>query len=273
MKNDNLNNYTLAFLPALGIFLLVLLISNIATVPFLALQYLFHIPNSYFMAIAFAAGFGTAAIFVAMILKLNLNQLLSFFTWSRNVKYFALAVLIYLPAMPIAEYLSGIVPTDSPDFLAKWYQSVEKTFEDILKDPIPAFVSVSILAPLLEELIFRGLILRGLLNAKKNPYFSIIFVGILFGLAHGNPWQFLSAGFLGIILGFIYWRTKDLWICIFIHFLNNTISFVYTSIMGQELDQNIFKFNDFTLIFSLILVIAAMYLFYKETRKKYLKNI
>ncbi|MGP2570713.1 lysostaphin resistance A-like protein [Ornithobacterium rhinotracheale] len=273
MKIENLNNYKLSYWGAFGVFLFVVLIANVATLPFIALQLFLHLSDSYMMALGFGVGFGSAAIFTAIILGLNLNQLLSFFAKSKHLKYFALAVLIYIPTLPISEFLAGLVPTDSPEYLARWYEQMESTFEGILKDPIPAFISVSILAPLLEELIFRGLILRGLLNSGKNPYFSIIFVSLLFGLAHGNPWQFLAAGFLGFILGFIYWRTRDLWICIFLHFFNNTISFILTSIMGKDLDDNIFEPN-YLLIFAAILgVVATMYLFYKQTQKDQLQNI
>ncbi|MRI62946.1 CPBP family intramembrane metalloprotease [Ornithobacterium rhinotracheale] len=273
MENNNLNNYKLSYWGAFGVFMFVVLIANVATLPFIGLQYYLHLSDSYMMALGFAAGFGTAAIFSATILGLSFNQLLNFFTQSRHLKYFALATLIYLPALPISEFLGGLVPTDSPQFLADWYQEIENTFSGILKEPIPAFISVSILAPILEELIFRGLILRGLLNSGKNPYISIFLVSLLFGLAHGNPWQFFSAGFLGLILGFVYWRTKDLWICIFIHFFNNTISFVFTSIMGQDFEENIFDTNILVLIVSIVLVVAAANLFYKQTQKNRLENI
>uniref|UniRef100_UPI0039A415AF CPBP family intramembrane glutamic endopeptidase n=1 Tax=Ornithobacterium rhinotracheale TaxID=28251 RepID=UPI0039A415AF len=271
MNFKNLNTYKLNYLSAVGIFLLIILITQVASLPFILLKHFYPLPESALMALNFGLGFGSAVIIVSAILGLSFNQLFGFFAKPKYLKYFIWAIIIYLFSLPISEYLANLVPTDSPEYLAELYQEMEEIFTTILKDPIPAFISVSILAPLLEELIFRGLLLRGLLNARQNPYISIILTSLLFGLAHGNPWQFLAAGFLGAILGFIYWRTQDLWICIFIHFLNNTISLVFVSILGNDASENIFEPNFILISFSVICVAVALYLFHQKT-EKLLKN-
>ena len=91
------------------------------------------------------------------------------------------------------------------------------------------FITLVIAAPILEELIFRGIILDGFLKIY-SPVRSIILSSILFGLVHLNPWQFLSALFIGIFMGWIYYRTNSLWLTIIIHASLNLFSFLTTVI-------------------------------------------
>ena len=87
------------------------------------------------------------------------------------------------------------------------------------------FILVVILAPVFEELIFRGIVLDGLLHNSK-PVTAILLSALLFGLIHMNPWQFVSAFISGIFTGWIYFKTRDIYICIFAHFCNNGIAFL-----------------------------------------------
>lgn len=86
------------------------------------------------------------------------------------------------------------------------------------------FATVAISAPLLEEILFRGIILDGFLK-NYSPRKAIIWSAIIFGLIHMNPYQFIGATLVGILMGWIYWRTRSLWLCILIHFVNNALGF------------------------------------------------
>lgn len=85
---------------------------------------------------------------------------------------------------------------------------------------VASAVMLVIAAPLFEELLFRGIILDGLLK-HYSPTKAIIWSAVLFGLVHLNPWQFLAAVVLGIFMGWIYYRTGSLLTTIFIHFIAN----------------------------------------------------
>jgi len=85
---------------------------------------------------------------------------------------------------------------------------------------IISLVYVGLIAALSEELFFRGLILDGFIrNYSKKK--SIIISAILFGIIHLNPWQFLTAFIIGLILAWICIETKSILLCIYMHFLNN----------------------------------------------------
>jgi membrane protease YdiL (CAAX protease family) len=66
-----------------------------------------------------------------------------------------------------------------------------------------AFLAVG--APIVEELFFRGLVLRGLL-ARLHPALAIVATALLFALAHLEALQFAGLAVFGVILGFLAWR-------------------------------------------------------------------
>ncbi|MCP4698278.1 MAG: CPBP family intramembrane metalloprotease [Gammaproteobacteria bacterium] len=75
---------------------------------------------------------------------------------------------------------------------------------------------VLLVAPLTEEVLFRGLILRGLLGNYEAPQ-AILRTAILFSLLHLNPYQLPGALLLGIFLGWLYVRFYSLWPCLLAH--------------------------------------------------------
>ncbi len=81
-----------------------------------------------------------------------------------------------------------------------------------------------VVAPLAEETLFRGVILRGLLGRWK-PWAAIALSAALFALMHFNPAQTPIALGLGLVLGWVYYRTRSLGLCMLGHALNNASSF------------------------------------------------
>lgn len=86
------------------------------------------------------------------------------------------------------------------------------------------FISVCIVAPIFEELLFRGLILSTL--KRFGNMFAIIITSLLFGLAHGNLPQSIPVFFFSLVLCYVVLRTNSLIPSITIHMLNNFISFL-----------------------------------------------
>ena len=112
--------------------------------------------------------------------------------------------------------------------------SAERLFASLMKEPW-GYVAVGILAPLAEEIVFRGAILRTLLDmmSKKNHWVAIMISAAIFGVAHGNMAQFVNALLMGLILGWMYYRTKSLVPGILLHWVNNTVAFILTNILPQ----------------------------------------
>lgn len=87
------------------------------------------------------------------------------------------------------------------------------------------FFLLVIVAPLSEELLFRGIILRGLLS-RYRPMSAILLSSMLFALMHLNPWQTISAFTLGLIYGWFYLRTGSVWPGVVGHAINNGIALI-----------------------------------------------
>ena len=114
-------------------------------------------------------------------------------------------------------------------------KSTENIFEGLMKEPW-GYVAVGILAPLAEEIVFRGAILRTLLGmmSKKNHWVAIMISAALFGVAHGNTAQFVNALLMGLLLGWMYYRTKSLVPGILMHWVNNTVAYILANIAPQS---------------------------------------
>ncbi len=87
-------------------------------------------------------------------------------------------------------------------------------------------LSVAVLAPVLEEWLCRGLVLRGLLTNGTKPVLAIIVSALFFAIIHGNLWQAVPAFALGSLFGYVYYKTGSLKLTVLMHFTNNFISLV-----------------------------------------------
>lgn len=94
-----------------------------------------------------------------------------------------------------------------------------------------------VIAPVTEELFFRGMLLKVL--SKSNQRFAIFATAVFFGLAHGNIPQFLLAFLLGILLAHITMKHNSIIPSITVHIFINTFStmFGYLSDAGIEIQQ------------------------------------
>lgn len=103
-------------------------------------------------------------------------------------------------------------------------ESIQHFFEDLLfstsRYPVIAVISIAILPGILEELLFRGIILDGFLKNYK-PGKAIFISALFFGCFHLNPWQFIGAFAGGLLLGWTYWKTRSLLLCMLMHAINN----------------------------------------------------
>ena len=83
-------------------------------------------------------------------------------------------------------------------------------------------IQVIIIGPVIEELIFRKILLGKLLEKFSNrPIKAIVYSALIFGVVHLNIIQCVAAFGGGIILGLIYYYTKSIKATIFAHILNN----------------------------------------------------
>lgn len=90
-----------------------------------------------------------------------------------------------------------------------------------------------VLAPVMEETLFRGII-QGSIYRRDGAVKSILLSALLFGVFHIIPQQVINAFLVGIILGYIYFRTGSLLTVIILHALNNAISYILLELLGPQ---------------------------------------
>lgn len=114
-------------------------------------------------------------------------------------------------------------------------------FTDYLKDLVSAetslwgsIISLVVVAPLTEELLVRGLILRGFLS-HYSPRKAILVSALFFGLLHLNPWQFIGATILGVLFAWWFIETRSMLSCFFGHAVANAFPLTLIAFFGLEI--------------------------------------
>ncbi|NQU68196.1 MAG: CPBP family intramembrane metalloprotease [Candidatus Marinimicrobia bacterium] len=83
-------------------------------------------------------------------------------------------------------------------------------------------IAAGLIAPITEELFFRGFLISGLLK-NYSGLLAILISSILFGMIHENVWQTIPAIFMGLFLGWIFVVTRNIWVCVGIHSVQNLL--------------------------------------------------
>lgn len=167
------------------------------------------------------------------------NQHFNFSYKSCTFKEYVLIIPMMLGMILMAEYFGNLIPTEGKIW-GEWFDSFTGQIGFIAENHVIMFIMVVIIAPILEEVLFRGIVLKGLLN-KGMPDNTAIFVSSLaFAIFHANPWQFVGALCLGMVLGLAYERTKTLLAPILLHALNNLISTILMLYTNYENTYEVF---------------------------------
>ena len=133
-----------------------------------------------------------------------------------------------------------------------------------LESPEMMFFTVAFVAPVAEELIYRGLLYR--LLAPYGGKFFILVSSLLFALFHMNITQIPFAFVLGLFFGYIMYRTGNVLIPMLMHFITNLISGVGMLFMGSETGMQVVSFGVFGI------VIVGMVFFIVLIAKKRVKQ-
>lgn len=153
-----------------------------------------------------------------------------------------LAVIATLSAAVMLELVNNFLPEMS--------ETWKNTMKLLMDAPLwITLLSTCVLAPVLEEWMCRGLVLRGLLNFERrnqsdelqhgihSPALAIVISALFFATIHGNLWQGITAFMLGCLLGYVYYRTGSLKLTILMHFANNFLSTMQSHFGGEQVEN------------------------------------
>ena len=111
--------------------------------------------------------------------------------------------------------------------------NLQDTFRNMSRNVFGIF-SMTVMAALVEELLFRGAIQGHLLRKGMKPLHAILISSAIFGVIHLNPIQVAFAFAIGLIFGWLYYRTGSLVPGIIGHFINNSIACIQMATLTEE---------------------------------------
>ncbi|WP_455669680.1 CPBP family intramembrane glutamic endopeptidase [Phocaeicola sp.] len=129
-------------------------------------------------------------------------------------------ILLSIPLLLSAQFISGVLNESLglSDINQDLFLSMSHNFF--------GFLSIALIIPILEELLFRGAIEGNLLKKGWKPKWAILVSALIFGLVHGNPAQIPFAFLIGLLFGWLYYRTGSVIPGIVGHVINNTFGAV-----------------------------------------------
>lgn len=220
--------------------------------------------------------FGGAGLLTSYLLTGRLSGILDF-SKKANLPSLATVPFIIIFIFPIIMlvhlYMSGI---DVPPELAKMEANLETFTQAMLSDTDIGifalnFLMIAILPAIFEEVLFRGVIQRLAGRLFGNAHFGILLSGLMFGFIHGQVFKFLPIAILGILLGYLYYWTRNLWFPVLGHFFNNAMQVViyFAAAKGWvELDmESPQMIPPAQVALCAVLFAGTAYLFYYTNRK------
>lgn len=96
------------------------------------------------------------------------------------------------------------------------------------------FVTLVVVTPFAEELLFRGLLYGGLRARRLSPWIAALLVSVLFGVAHGQLNVGVDVFCLSMVACYVRELTGSVWAGVVLHMIKNGIAFAIVYIVGQS---------------------------------------
>ncbi|KQS91556.1 type II CAAX endopeptidase family protein [Chryseobacterium sp. Leaf394] len=276
MENSKYPNYIFDWLGGLILFLGYVIGSMFVGFAGLAGKFIFKldfVQKPWFLMISNAIVFCLMiAAFDFLMVRQKTGKKLNFNFSPTNFYTYLLIFPMMLGMMFIGEFITSQIPTTGP-FFGDFYKFFERIMEGFINDPIIMVIMAVIMAPIFEEIIFRGIIQKGLINNGVEPWKAILLASVLFGLIHGNPWQFVGATLLGCVLGLVYYKTKSLLLPMLLHGFNNLCSAVLIFYTQKESFAEAFEMQGWMiLVIGIVLFSVFFYLFAFKNKVRYTES-
>jgi membrane protease YdiL (CAAX protease family) len=216
------------------------LVAYLLKVPFNELQNIILQPEHSNMAqfanaLASIIAFGVPCVILAFFSEGTLVQNLGF-KKNIQIEQIGLVVLIALTGLLLSGSLGDITEKLTwSTSIRNWADGLEAQYKKALMamtqmkslvDLLFAIIAVALIPAVVEELFFRATLQKIIIDWSGKPIVSIIITAIIFSAFHFSYFGFLSRMSLGIVIGFVYFFSKNIWLPILLHFINNGIGII-----------------------------------------------
>ena len=225
--------------------------------------------------------FAIPAFVFAAIIERRPVQYLGFSTHS-NARQFYIVLLLVIAALfaqSTISQLNELIP------LSKNLQNTFKNMEDeyakevlsmaqmkTFGDYIYALIILAFLPALFEEMFFRGALQQTFVRLFGNAFAGILVTSIFFSAAHFSFYGFLTRLFLGLVLGYIFYYSKNIWLNITAHFLNNAVvvTGLYLLSRSGKLTEKSLEDDNYPVYVGILAIVAvfALFTFFKRESVK-----
>lgn len=222
----------------------------------------------YGMIVVYPVQFLPAMVYAANQSRKNMLFDPGYVLDNKHFSPYGLALLILVTVvMTFASMFAFDLPnywnmqlTNKSSVLARAYEMFSELMKQMTGGPLwSSFLVVAIFAPIFEEWLCRGMVLRGLLT-KMKPGWAIVVSALFFAVIHANPWQALNAFLIGLVMGYVYYKTGSLILTMIIHFINNGTAVILSNIERlKDYDYwiDILGKQNYTLVFIVSCVVLA----------------
>ena len=162
------------------------------------------------------------------------------------------------------------------DYIPKVVEGM-KQMEDAAEEATKAFLKMDNIGDLLfnlfliaiipaigEEMFFRGIIQKKLKNILRNPHVAILITSFIFSAIHMQFFGFLPRLFLGVILGYLFYYSGNLWMPIIAHFINNALAVFLAYFYSEKINEDISQLesSEISMIQATIFLLIVLFFFY-----------
>lgn len=199
-----------------------------------------------------------------------------------NLVLLALAIVLILVIQPlidvIAYYNQQMSLPDSMKFIEEKMRdgelSAKKAVELLFSDKstfglIFNLLVIAVVAGLTEELFFRGCLQQIVLKISKNEHIAVWVTAIIFSVVHFQFFGFIPRVLLGAVLGYLFVWSRNLWIPVIVHTINNAASVIFAYIYYgtsdyEQITAFSFEKDIWFIVPSVILTSILMVIIYKR---------
>ena len=191
-------------------------------------------------------------------------------------------ILILAIMMLINPFISLLLEWNMRISLPEWLLLFDKNSEEIIKaflkmstiwDLLYTLIVIAVVPAIGEELLFRGYMQKKISKWLKNPQIAIVITAFLFSAIHLEAEGIIPRFALGILLGYLYYWSGNLWIPILAHFVNNAQVVIFSyhlfkidSVLYSTVSE--VTVDPLVALFSFVSVVLLLYIFHQNLGRK-----
>ncbi len=173
-------------------------------------------------------------------------------------------------------FINEIIPI--PKNLAAYFKELEDEYTKetmtianmkSVQDYIVSLIMIALLPAIFEEMLFRGTLQPLMINITKNAFLGIFLTSVLFSAIHMSYYGFLPRLALGMMIGYIFYFSKNLWLSSITHFLYNAfgVSQMYVLSMRGELTPDALNDSSVPILYG-VLATASIFIVFKYFKRE-----